>query len=663
MPMEGFTLDGLQLAGTDITVEEVDLTPPAKRSEWASSADSEGSALVRDALPENRTVKFKLRIEPKASMLLALQTIAALSRKIEECEQQRDGLPLVWTPADGTVAPVTFYVLSGFVSELPIAVQGDSGWFVNAPSVSVELTCKPYAYGTEVVGTEVSSTAPVLTLTVADVPGDVPAEGRLIVTDAATQNRRTVEWGLEQRHYDAATSLIVDSDDMVTTGYAGVQATRTGAYDPNATGNNVVQATLAPANGSVATSVAGLPALAHVGSYRVRARVYATGSARVRLSWQDGAGPFTANNYATPPVLDAFSEVDLGVVNVQQARLGAQAWSANVDAFGSGTLEVDYLTLIPVREGYGRARGQTTAPPGVLVALDRFYTGTGGLNGRTPELGAAWATAGSAPDFVFDTDYDYLGSFITRAPASDGTTYRTGVLGSALINLQVQARVSVSAGSSDTFTSGVIARWVDASNFLMGVVVKGSAGTDDGTLKIIQRVAGVDTTLASAPTTNFGMENDFTLSVLATGDVTLTLVGPGESIAAKSTVLATGGVLASGKCGLVDRDTASSETRLYSSVFVTSTFSLEPAFYSGRTIEFGSSGDALRQNAAGTVYGQAASYRGSRFLLPPAGDKARTSRIAVRAHRNDLDSGEFAPLGDNLTAQVVYRPRYLVVGA
>jgi hypothetical protein len=42
-----------------------------------------------------------------------------------------------------------------------------------------------------------TASAPVTTLEVPNVTGDVPALGRLIVTDTATQSRRFVEWGLE----------------------------------------------------------------------------------------------------------------------------------------------------------------------------------------------------------------------------------------------------------------------------------------------------------------------------------------------------------------------------------------------------------------------------------------------------------------------------------
>jgi hypothetical protein len=72
------------------------------------------------------------------------------------------------------------------------------------------------------------------------VTGDVPALGRLIVTDTATQSRRHVEWGLEgPLTYNSATSLLVDSDNMVTTGFAGRRRSRRARTTRTRPGNNV----------------------------------------------------------------------------------------------------------------------------------------------------------------------------------------------------------------------------------------------------------------------------------------------------------------------------------------------------------------------------------------------------------------------------------------
>jgi hypothetical protein len=67
----------------------------------------------------------------------------------------------------------------------------------------------------------VTNTNPYQVLTLASVTGDVPAEARLVVTDAATQTAASLRVGPAQRYYDAATSLYIDSDNMVTSGFGG----------------------------------------------------------------------------------------------------------------------------------------------------------------------------------------------------------------------------------------------------------------------------------------------------------------------------------------------------------------------------------------------------------------------------------------------------------
>jgi hypothetical protein len=131
----------------------------------------------------------------------------------------------VWTPATATLS-CTFDVLAGEITDLPI--DWENGWLALAPTFTIELTCKPYWRGTETLTSTSSSSTPFVAFEIAGVTGDVPALGRLIVTDTATQSRRHVEWGLEgPLTYNSATSLLVDSDDMVTSGFAGAQATTT----------------------------------------------------------------------------------------------------------------------------------------------------------------------------------------------------------------------------------------------------------------------------------------------------------------------------------------------------------------------------------------------------------------------------------------------------
>src|SRR3954471_16900450 len=98
----------------------------------------------------------------------------------------------------------------------------------------------------------------------------------LTVLNGETVPIRTLIWGAEYMNYNpgAPWSLLLDSDSLVTSGFAGTGATRTGAYDPGASGNSVIRTTVI---GST-QAICGTGAQPHIGSFRVKARVYSVGS-------------------------------------------------------------------------------------------------------------------------------------------------------------------------------------------------------------------------------------------------------------------------------------------------------------------------------------------------------------------------------------------------
>jgi hypothetical protein len=198
------------------------------------------------------------------------------------------------------------------------------------------------------------------------VTGDIPALGRLIITDTATQSRRHVEWGIEgPLTYNNATSLLVDSDNMVTSGFSGAQAVTTGAYDPNASGNNSI--TMTPIAGAT-TAMAGTgDPLSHVGVFRVKARVQSGSLLNLfRLSWKAGDGPTNHNAWATPISTAGWIELDLGTITIPATTLGTQRWTGQIDVQGDsttpGTVALDYLILRTRRSMSATPRCTRTAP-------------------------------------------------------------------------------------------------------------------------------------------------------------------------------------------------------------------------------------------------------------------------------------------------------------
>lgn len=666
---EQWVLDGtLALNDTTFTLESITDTPAAKKPEWVSGADSDGEILGRPPKYANKVIEMRLRVSQQATMDLALAKVAQILDLLQECEQNANGLALVWTPADATTSAITWRCLLGEITDLPKDWQ-DSGWFVRSPAFTIRLTCLPVGEGTEVLAGTVTSSDIMQVLTLTDVAGDVPALGRLVVTDAASQSRRWVAWGLESRWLPtlSAPSLIVDSASMVTSGYAGTTATRSGAY--SGASNNVISATLR----TQVQAICGLGNLSHVGSFRPQLRFYASATTMaVRLTYQTLDGPFRSLSWKIP-VVAGWNHVDLGLVSVPQTALGTQRWTGRIEAYstatGGETFQADVVCMVPA-ELFGRARGSYAYSAGVLTGLDEFTGTTSGaaLGGRAAPVGGTWATSGSATDFAFTDSVVLSGSAtesVLRLTLSDASP-RYAILGSTdYTNVETQVTVWRSGGSPEM---RVIARYVDASNHLAATLVVG-----DPSFRLSMTVAGVTTVLAESDVATIGGIGAgsttafyrIRLLAYASGTVIATLLDVNGAVLAqlfgRHASLATGGALATGKPGFADYNPLSTGSPRYYDDFYAATPAAEAiALHSGQSLEFRST-TTLREDSTGTYAGPPPEYVGSRFYVPPAGGPDRQTRIAVMAKRNDVETMPDDNISDSLTVDAYVTPRYLAV--
>jgi hypothetical protein len=656
---EALVLDSLAINdGTTWDIDgSISMPPPNKRPEWISGADSNGALLMRDPLYDNRIIEVKLRVVQQSTKDLALAKIALLEDKLQECARQANGLALTWVPADATTSAVTFRCLMGEIVDMPIDVQ-DSGWMVKAPTITVKLTCLPFGEGTEAQIATVTSSAPIITLELTSIPGAVEATGRLVVLDAATQSRRYVAWGLESRYYPTSSppSLIVDSSTMLTSGYAGTTVTLTGAYS-SATNNAISVSTLP----TQVTAVCGLPAvLSHVGTFRVHMRCYtnATGNATspyVRLTYQTLDGPFRSLPYVQLPVT-GFNDVDLGLITIPETSLGTQKWTGRIEAYDPAatySMNVDALWLVPA-EQYGKARAVAGYQTGAIAGYDNFtsVTATTVLNARAAPLGGSWVTSGGATDIAAVDAPVSTDETMARATVSDGAfpaNARHARLGASITG-------AVEAGCDVRFTLpsyaigyGVLARWVDASNF---VVFGSLTGSDSPGIYIY--VAGVST--ARWDFTTMMADNAWSRlrfvvypSGVATGYLLDTNNGVIETGSLTNTALATGGTLANGRPGILDWSNEPTVVTRYYDNFYFGVPAAEPIVcFSGQSIEVRSS-ETLRKDSTGTYAGPPPEYTGSRFTVPCAGGPARKSRIAVIARRLDVEASNDDTLTSNVT--------------
>jgi hypothetical protein len=490
------------------------------------------------------------------------------------------------------------------------------------------------------------------------VPGDVPALGRLIATEGSAQSRRFLEWGLQQRYYQGL-GLQIDSGSLVTSGFGGSSTTGSGSYN-----TNVDRATLT----TTPTAVVGTGNLGHIGTFRVKAHVYASSTdVQVRLSWQDGSGVFRANDYATPPVSGTWAEIDLGVITVTAALAGTQQWSGRVEAYSDtagDTVDVDYLQLIPAGEGYGKARAAYSYAPGAVFGYDQFTSTTAGnnLNARVAPAGGTWATSGDAVDLQF-ADAPGTSETVTRSVQGDVGTGRVALLGSTTytdmeVGVDFRHTLLVSADSR------MIGRWTDSSNY--AYLTTGGVGQTFTDLQLVVRVGASNTSYLLdewgqlAEATWYRLRLVIYSTGLAVGQLLDANGGILASGSARDTNLATGGTLASGKLGFADyNSTPSATARYYDNVYAATPATEPIVLYSGRQAQVRYD-SAIRQDSGGTVSALTPSYRGARFYVPPAGAEARTSRIALKAHRADIEVNDATNVTDALQEQVALTPRYLV---
>jgi hypothetical protein len=178
----------------------------------------------------------------------------------------------------------------------------------------------------------------------------------------------------------------------------------------------------------------------------------------------------------------------------------------------------------------------------------------------------------------------------------------------------------------------------------------------------------LDTVVAGTLTTNATVSYAFssqawyvvTLTVFASGRAIATVEDTSGAVLVRLdkslSVLATGGTLATGKPGIQDRNpTSTVTTRWFDDIFVSVPAAEPIALYSGRNMQFRHD-DTIRQDSTAVYTGRPPSYRGSRFLVLPG-----TSRVLVKARRNDVDSAADDAVTDATQIQVAYTPRGLVV--
>lgn len=649
---ESHILDGLNLAdGVVFDLAEAPAwTPGPLRLDWVGGTDSDGTVPLDEGHTDNATLTLPLRVQEQATADDAWRQVGLLVAKLEQTRRSRTGLVDLWTPK-GATDTWEITVRSGFIADMPTDSRGDlAGYLDRSPRCTVVLTCDPFIYrdGEVIEYDEVTSSEPVFSIVLDDVPGHVPAQATVTVTDAATQSRRHVEGGMGE---DSAAALLIDSASLVA--IAGTATTRTGGYSSN----GVIRATLA----AQPQAVCGTGNLGHVGVHRPKARIWASSlDIRLRLAYRTGDGQYSYTPWVAPVVEDAFCEVELGMVTIREVSRGAQQWDGRIEAYSAtgGTLDIDYYLMLSA-ERWWKVPTIYRYQAGALAARDEFTgtTAAAALNGRVAPLGGTWATSGSATDFAAADSPLATDETIVRSTTTDAGSPRYAILGATNY---ADSEAGVDIRGVGGVQQGVIARWTNASNHLL-LLLLGQPGTSQWELTLYKMVGGSLSVLGTtaAPGT-FDKWYRLRLVTHATGHVVGTWIdtaGPTvASIEAIDTDLATGGALDDGKPGFFDLGFVTASTRYFDNFYAALPGPEPVACYAGRSIEIRHD-SCERENAAGTVWANL-TPRGSRVLVPSAGAENRSTRLWVKARRGNVDTAADANIADSAKLKVSLRPRY-----
>ena len=654
---EGLVFDGVDLnaatggwsleaaGGTAFT-----LTPPSKRIQRLSSADADADILAEAATHDLRIGTARVRWEGGGGMDGALAAIRDIVARLQRCEERELGSALVWTPANSTRTG-TLRVQSGEITDLPIEQDGDAaGWLLTSPKplITIRFDCFPLLEGTEYLAASLASTSDrVASMEVSGVPGEVPAIGRLVITDTGTQSRGHVEIGGDRYGYNSASPSDLDITAAELTALAG---TLSGSY---------IGLTAASAPIAIAEK-ADLP---HIGPHNVRAVVERTAAGptiRVRAATRTADGQWSFTDWKTLPSGIGTYDLMLGDVTFAVVDRGTQVSTLRIEvtSTAAATVRLYRVNPIPTEVVYGVARQRTGGTPSSLDLYDVFEQTAGNLDApKAANLGGNWGEDGRVGENGFQVET--TGKTAQRTTPSD-TAGSLGngsfaFLGAAVAATVLQATVKFTALPTGVFY-GLLARYTNTSNFLVLTI------SPTGNLALWKMVGGTPS-LVKNSYGYFGALNfvhKLRLEVDANG--TFRAYWQDVLIFSDTDVdLATGGTLASGKRGLFDyHPTASASTRNYDDFQAPSAAAVDYPLFSGRSCEIAHD-HAIREGAAGTVWAPMPSYRGRRLFIPPAGPGGLKTRLVLKDRRTDVDGGVADSADTARSATLYVTPRYLVV--
>lgn len=489
-------LEALSLGGLDLNDqttwhgESITIAPPSKRLQHLAAADAESDVLAEAASYELRQVTLTLRyVASGATVDTALTAITDLSSRLQQAEEIEQGIALTWTPANSTHTG-TMWVQSGEITDLPVTWEGDqAGWFFANPILTLRLDCFPLIEGAEYTAATLASTSSrIASMEVASVPGDVPALGRLVITDTGTQDRGHVEIGGDRYGYNSASPS--DLDLTASADLTALAGTLSGSY-------------IGLTVGTSAIGVCEAQSMPHTGPHNVRAvveRTDATATIRVRAAVQTVDGQWTYTSWRTLPTSIGTYDLLLGDVTFPVVERGNQLSTLRIEAVAStaAVVRVYRINPIPTEVVYGVARQKAGGVPSSFDTFDTFDQSAGALVGGFTTNGVSAATNAS-PIVVTSNSHGLSNGDTVYIENVGGNTAANGIQTVAGVTTNT-FQLSGTTGNGTYTSGGTIAKQGKAPNiggrwYGMGAV--GSAGAAsfqvETTGKTAQRTTPSDT--------------------------------------------------------------------------------------------------------------------------------------------------------------------------
>lgn len=677
----------------------LDITPWIEQAgmDWGDAqintfmADRDRGSFPVDFTVPNRDITVPLRFSQTTGGTTVNQARANIQAKVALFQKEGGWIKRV-TASGGTVyADVVDAATHGFAS-----IAGwESAQNVDVDS-SVSLTCIPDFYQDEItLSDHAETTAAELVFTETSIQGDYPARVRVVVDDDQGADKKGLIWAFRSRYYDSASTAALQYEAEAL----GPLDTATRVAVAGASGGTMVQhgALATGWTPVLSTNLGGTQFMTHRGTYRLLARMFTTSGTAVqaRFVWDVGdlVNPVENDAWRFPPGTGLnYYLHDFGEVRLDAAPIGTHRWQGQIQARGDAGGEVviiDKIWMVSVDEGMGvlSAPAVTTAGLSTYAARDEFNQTAGALTGKVATVGGTWTVGAAGGSTAEDGDADDFSASgtpnfnVTRNPAGADSSLTNGryvlLNGSstiAAINVQVDIGISTLVNATDV-RCGLLARFGDTDNWMMAVIHTVAAtalGLGASYLEVIKRVAGTATvlsTIALTPGAPISGTNRILLGVNASG-FWVVYTGPaGGSLIPRAygqdDVLKTGGVLDDGRVGIYDATTVGAAGNRTYDNFSASQPPSDAVIYAARSAQITTDG-SYRLDTSGTAYGPVSSQVGDLPRLPVAGLEGRTSECLIKVSRGDFnqipDTLTGTDYGDNILAQVFYRPCYLNVG-